>query len=568
MCDQQIVEQRPSKFLKLLRSTLSFADQRALPLLLVMHGLLLVINAAIHSPTIDEVGHLPSGYLNWKGRFDAYRVNPPLVRMVAAVPLLVFQPELQFVVGKSTGKFRAEYYLGAELFHRVGPQALIYYLFGRILCIPFSLIGLTVCYVWTNRIFCRQAAVVTGILWCFCPDILGHGSLFTPDVAAGAAGLCAGYALWCWLGSQSWISTISFGASLSFCVLTKFTWLGFCLLVPVVFLTWKVSVQNLLSRFLKLGLVVLIVVYFVNAQYQFSGTGQSLKSLHPVSKTFSTLAQTPVLADLPIPLPEDLVLGVDVQKVDFESKLWSYFCGEWRRGGWWNYYLTGMLLKLPVGFWLLFALGAGALTLQAWEGTVELRTVVALVLPSAFILLFISSQTGFNHHIRYAIPAYPFMFIIAGAGVHQAVRTADMFRQRIGQFLVATFIASSLLTFPHSLSYFSCLCGGPKYGHFFLANSNVDWGQDIFLIELWKRRHPDIEIDGYVLVYPPHRIFPEGQTAPLEPTPGWYIVSLTEHHSPNDKANHQYFLNYEPVDAIGWSTLVYHIPESVQNNEL
>ncbi len=65
-----------------------------LPALLAIHAGLLAYGAAIHSPSIDEVGHLAAGLSHWQlGRFDLYHVNPPLVRMIAVVPVLFVQPK-------------------------------------------------------------------------------------------------------------------------------------------------------------------------------------------------------------------------------------------------------------------------------------------------------------------------------------------------------------------------------------------------------------------------------------------------------------------------------------------
>ena len=52
-------------------------------------GILAAWRAMSDSPTLDEVGHLPAGTYIWEfGRFDVYRVNPPLVRMLAGVPVI------------------------------------------------------------------------------------------------------------------------------------------------------------------------------------------------------------------------------------------------------------------------------------------------------------------------------------------------------------------------------------------------------------------------------------------------------------------------------------------------
>ena len=52
------------------------------------------VGAWRHSPTWDEVAFLPAGISHWQfGRFDLYNVNPPLVRMVAALPVVLATPE-------------------------------------------------------------------------------------------------------------------------------------------------------------------------------------------------------------------------------------------------------------------------------------------------------------------------------------------------------------------------------------------------------------------------------------------------------------------------------------------
>lgn len=53
----------------------------AIVVLLAIHTGLLAYSAYVHSPTLNEPGHLVAGLSHWKfGRFELYRVNPPLVR--------------------------------------------------------------------------------------------------------------------------------------------------------------------------------------------------------------------------------------------------------------------------------------------------------------------------------------------------------------------------------------------------------------------------------------------------------------------------------------------------------
>ena len=58
--------------------------------LLAIHSGLLAYGAWVHSPTYNEPAHLVAGISYWQfGRFDVYSVNPPLVKLVAAIPVML-----------------------------------------------------------------------------------------------------------------------------------------------------------------------------------------------------------------------------------------------------------------------------------------------------------------------------------------------------------------------------------------------------------------------------------------------------------------------------------------------
>lgn len=61
--------------------------------LLRLHGTLLAWSAVFHSPVNGEVPALAAGIRHWQyGQFDLYRVNPPRVRTLAALPILWPEP--------------------------------------------------------------------------------------------------------------------------------------------------------------------------------------------------------------------------------------------------------------------------------------------------------------------------------------------------------------------------------------------------------------------------------------------------------------------------------------------
>ncbi len=111
----------------------------AVAILLVMHAALLAWGAYRHSPTIDEVGHLPAGISHWQfGRFDLYRVNPPLVRMLAAVPVILAAPEVDWTAYSEAPGARPQYYIGRDFIAANGYRSFWLFTFARWACIPLS----------------------------------------------------------------------------------------------------------------------------------------------------------------------------------------------------------------------------------------------------------------------------------------------------------------------------------------------------------------------------------------------------------------------------------------------
>ncbi|MCR4412685.1 MAG: hypothetical protein NUV77_09700, partial [Thermoguttaceae bacterium] len=118
------------------------------------------------------------------------------------------------------------------------------------------------------------------------------------------------------------------------------------------------------------------------------------------------------------------------------------------------------------------------------------RDEITLCAPLIAVLALVSSQTGFNHHLRYVLPIFPFAFILASRiAVAQETRNVPL-AAAAGLALLAS-IAGSLAVYPYSLSYFNELAGGPRNGHWHLHNSNVDWGQDLFDLKEWLDKHPE-----------------------------------------------------------------------------
>jgi hypothetical protein len=205
----------------------------ALPLLMT-HAVLLAWSGYRHSPTIDEPAHLAAGISHWKyGLFDLYAVNPPLVRMVAAVPVLFADPELRWAEFREAQQGRGEFRVGEAFADANGKRIFWLTTIARWACIPFSVLGGWVCYLWARNLFGTVSGLMALSLWCFSPTILGNGSLITADVPSAALCVTILYIFWKWLGRPSWSMTLAVGGSLGIGLLTKSSLIVLFVLLPV-----------------------------------------------------------------------------------------------------------------------------------------------------------------------------------------------------------------------------------------------------------------------------------------------------------------------------------------------
>lgn len=589
---------------------------------LTVHTVMLLFIAARHSPVVDEVGHFPAGWSHWcLRRFDLYNVNPPLVRLVATLATSLRQEPPDFTRYQALPRIRSEFVIGRQWMTANPKKIIPGYRAARWACLPFALLGAMTCFFWARDLYGDAAGRISIGLWCFSPTVLGHASLMTPDAGAAAIGIAACYAFSRWLKRPALKSVILAGAALGLVLLTKFTWLVLLVLWPMWWLTWRLAgaftrnspedspseeqTQRRLTRpsLKQLGLIFLLGWWILNNGYLWEDSFQPLgefqfssealgKPNHPMGEQYGNRFRGTMLEYLPFPGPRNFLQGIDHIKFEYERGYSSYLRGETKHGGWWYYYLYAMLVKMPVGTLALLGISFGLLAVKAARSitrhqesrskpeTLDKRTEPLIIdeffllAPAVAILVLVSSETGFNHHLRYVLPAFPFLFIFAG-------RTALLFHSRrklvkaIPLVCVLATVASSLSVYPHSLSYFNELSGGSINGWRHLDQSNVDWGQDLLYAKEWSDAHPEarplyVAATGYVdpklLGIPCEdarlslRLPSKTDDRQIEDfPPGWYILGLTQLVNPANPIH--CFLQEEPVGYIGYSMRVYHIPE-------
>lgn len=170
----------------------------------------------------------------------------------------------------------------------------------------------------------------------------------------------------------------------------------------------------------------------------------------------------------------------------------AYFMGQRSQKGWVAYFPTAIALKTPLP--VLLMAGFGLLVLLR-----ERRMTFPIAIPliaSALFLLYFCFFVTVNIGVRYVLPVYPVMVLLAGFGLSRML--PDSFRpwRRNGLrvLLIAFFplwiLREATLIYPHYESYFNQLAGGPYHGWKYLADSNVEWDQDAYIIRDWAARQP------------------------------------------------------------------------------
>ncbi|WP_010583157.1 ArnT family glycosyltransferase [Schlesneria paludicola] len=656
--------------------------------LLATHAALLAWGAWQHSPGFCELAHLPAGISHWKfGRFELYRVNPPLVRVIAAMPVLAVGSKMDSESSLDVPGGRPEFEIGEDFIASNGKRGFWLLTLARWATIPISLLGGYVCWCWARELHgagCSAgrignqcdglgsefAGLTALVLYCFCPEILAYGQMITPDCAAAALGVAAGYLFWRWLREPNWSFALAAGAVLGLAELTKSSWLILIPLWPALWLVWRLIARDLrqaqpansnldsppfagaarresaadpilprsesersplqiaatdqssasaasqrqerftlaersrqrrswMSQAMQLVTMLLVALYLLNLGYGFEGTGRRLGTFTFVSRALkgpdSTVATSnrfagSWLGKLPVPLPSNYVRGVDEQKRDLEHFPWpSYLRGEIREHGWWYFYLYALVVKMPVGFWGLFALAL--LLPRDQRGKSRARDSFVLLSPAITLLGLVSWQNAFTIHFRYVLPMLPFVFIWISRAVPAAFRKGRVY-SGIAVTSLTLFVSSSLWTYPHSLSYFNEIVGGPHAGPSHMVYSAHDWGQDLLYLKHWLDEHPEarpLKLACYAYFDPKYAgidwTLPATRDALRAPVdsdtasglgsplpapvgnklgPGWYAVSTTllrglPWRSPENA--YTYFQQFEPVATAGYSIYIYRLTE-------
>lgn len=547
------------------------------PLLLAAFLVQAVAGVRTKSATWDETNYFGMGdYLLRNHRWDVPSsiLHPPLAFYLDSVPVLFADLDRRVWTSAPTGDRNLEF-LGAA--DRERGQALLssaanrddrLLLLSRLMAILQAMLLGYFVYLFAAALYGWNGGVLALVFFAFCPNMLAHGSLITPDITLTACFFIAIYFLRGALVSGKPASFVWAGVTLGLALLSKFTAL---LLLPIeaaILAFVLVRRGRVPLRWLAVSIACALVVFM----------GGYLFNLTPYFQ------------------------GLSVQRGHGGHD--AFLMGQISADGWWYYCLVAFALKTPIPTLLFLAVGLCRLGVRAFsplwakpptQARVNRagrpraaddpnepswyrldRVVRAIVLddvvlwlPVLVLFVFFSIELR-SIGLRYLLPVYPFIFVLAAGAVLSLKRLKYLLLVPMVWYVVGT-----VAIWPDHLAYFNESIGGAGNGYHYLVDSNLDWGQDLKGLKAFMdRRGIDRIYLSYFGLDSPDRYgihydwLPSFELRNPNPQPtinlsrGRYLaISVTNLQGVYMKPQSMFrwLDRYTPIAQIGHSIFVYHL---------
>jgi hypothetical protein len=334
--------------------------------------------------------------------------------------------------------------------------------FARISALILFGLPLVIVTYWTLLDAAGPAAAAAGAaLLVLSPNMVAHASLATTDICFVTAALFALAALVRYLERPSARSLTLLGATLAVSLASKYSALGLFVVLAIAS-TASSSVAVPFARRAADGLALaagtfVTALVFVWALHGFALTPYGLPPFESVA--------------LPAP-----IVGIARQLHHETLGEPAFLLGHRSRFGWWYYMPVALAMKSTLAELVVYA-GAMVALAAGWR-RLTIHGRVWRIAFAVFAILAVANRLAVG--IRYVLILIPLATFIVAEWWFEPGRTRTApARVAVASVLVAAQLFSAISIAPHFLSYFNVLAGGPKNSYAMLADSNVDWGQDL-----------------------------------------------------------------------------------------
>lgn len=580
---------------------------------------------------MDESPHVVSGYSYIK--YKDMRLNPehpPLIKDLAGLPLQFLGLNFPDQGPEWKNNLNDQWIMGTKFLYESGndPDKIIFW--GRMgPILVMILLGFYV-FKWSREEFGDKTALMALTLYAFSPTILAHGRFITTDVGAAAGIFISLYYFVRFLRDKTpknfTFASLFFGLA----ILAKFSTF---LLIPFLGLLallygYVKSDANFKTRIwesFKHGVASVLImaagfIFVVGPVYQYHVWNYPPERQKADTQTTLVSHGNRLLADSVIWMADKPVIrafgqyayGFLMVTQRATGGNTTYYMGEVSAAGWKSYFPVVYLIKEPFakhimilialyGFFKLFIANTrkrreepSMLTaLNHWA-----KNNIHEVAMLGFIAFYwiVTMRSNLNIGVRHIIPTFPLVYVLISAEINKwAVLKNDIIdptkipfsaiknvisshlrmfsRYALITVLLLWYALSTVFVFPSFLAYFNELAGGPKNGHNWVVDSNLDWGQDLKrLAQFVEKNNIDkIGVDYFGGGSPSYFLGDKlgSWSSSKGPYKGYYAVSAT--FLQNAQGNpapgftikpeetYSWLKGKQPIATIGYSIFVYKL---------
>src|SRR5262245_9122208 len=544
------------------------------------------------SATWDEPIHVTMGYLALtRHDYRADPEHPPFLRMWAALPLAAMRgiTVTTAAIDRETDAawvsklvdFAHEF-----LYIRNDADRLLYA--ARFMIVVWGIVLGLLVFAWAYEWLGFLPALIALTFYTLEPNIAAHASLVTTDLGLTCFMFGTVYFLWRTARCLTVANVASLTACFSLAVVSKFSAI---LLGPIVVLllavaVWQRSAVTLRVAGAIIGLLAVAAFVSIWAIYGFryapSPSPPWLFHLQQVAFRWGdregreTAAQrVPLTAavagwiDHHHLLPNAFTQGFLLGQAKAQGR-WAFLAGSVSHG-WWYYFPVAFLIKTPIALLVLAA--TGGVVLVKRRSQLGLMNEAFVALPIA-VYGGVAMASQLNIGLRHILPIYPFVLLVAAAAARELMAKGQAGRVALGVVALVG-VLEFVTVYPHTLTFFNQFVGGPRNGYKYLADSNLDWGQDLKLLKQWMDRNsvPHVNLayfgradPAYYGINATHLLgAPSFARAAIHrPTlPGYVAISVTHYNGVYLGESGRFFYRpfhyMKPVAEIGNSIRVYWV---------
>jgi len=582
--------------------------------LLTFMGFFAFFSVLGDSLTMDELAHTPAGY-SYVTQKDM-RLNPehpPLLKDLAGASTWlgskIADTSITLPINNKSWQedMNGQWNFGREFLYRSGNDTDKIIIWSRLpMILIMILLGFYV-FRWTREIYGDMAGLLALFLYSFSPTFLAHGRYVTTDVGAAAAFFIGAYYLTKWITKINIKNIIIAGIALGLALLVKFSvillvpyliFLGFVWLLINIknFKTFKKDFLKIALSIIVLGAISLVVIWPVYqyhvmdypAQRQYSDTETTLQSFgrRMLADSVIWMSDKPILR-----VWGQYFFGLLMVVQRAVGGNTTYFLGQISKTGWISYFPIMFLIKVPTALlvFILMTLFIYLFSLRQISFKKPLKNLAKFLkehfaqfsLITLFVIYWIATfRSNLNIGVRHILPTFPVIYILVSGAISKTIESSRQPMQKLLKgvivILLLLYALPTINNYPHFLTYFNELVGGPSNGYKYVTDSNLDWGQDLRrLTEFVEENNIEkIYIDYFGGDSPQYRLGDKfqpwwGDRDPSQlPPDSWIAVSATFLQGgrgepvPNytEKTGYYNWLNqYKPVAIIGHSIFVYNI---------